>query len=360
MRIGASRVDEKDRVRVVIASFLEPEHVARIAAVDPRLDVVYEPDVLPPPRYPADHTGGPFTRTPEQTARWRALLADAEVIFDFDRATAGQLHELAPRVRWLQATSAGIGQFVARHDFARTMPRTVFTTASGVHARPLAEFCALAVLAFSRGLFTMLGAQSRRHWERFAGTDLEGKTLVIYGAGSIGVEVARVARAFGVSVVGIKRTAHGDDPDAAARALGMDEVHGPDALHALLPRADFLVLCAPHTPETEGVIGGEELALVPRGAIVVNIARGALVDEAALVDALASGHLGGAALDVFEEEPLPADSPLWRMPNVLVSPHSASTSDGENRRITDLFCENLRRYLAGEDLLNVLDVGRLY
>jgi glyoxylate/hydroxypyruvate reductase A len=343
-------------VRVLIASYLEPAHVARIRAVDPRLDVVYEPDLIPSPRYAADHTGAPLERTPEQEARWHALLAEADVLFDFDRPLAPRLHELAPRVRWIQATSAGIGQFVKRHDLARTMPRTVFTTASGVHARPLAEFCALAVLAFSRGFLRMVDAQRARRWERFAGSDLEGKTLVIYGFGSIGLEVARTMRVFGLRILGIKRSVGSAD----ATSMSVDEIHPPAALHDLLPRAHVLVLCAPHTPDTERVFGEAELALLPEGAILVNVARGALVDEAALVRALASGRLGGAALDVFAEEPLPADSPLWSMPNVLVSPHSASTSDRENGRITDLFCENLRRFLNGEELLNVLDVERLY
>ena len=127
-----------------------------------------------------------------------------------------------------------------------------------------------------------------------------------------------------------------------------------------MPRADYLVLVAPHTGETEGLLGARELGLLPKGAILINIARGALVDEPALVDALRSGHLGGASLDVFTTEPLPPASPLWSMPNVLISPHSASTSDRENARLIDLFCENLRRFLATEPLLNILDTARLY
>ena len=138
------------------------------------------------PRYAADHVGAPGSRSPEDEGRWRALLARADVLFDFDYTNDAELPELAPRVRWIQATSAGIGPFVKRRSYDTRMPQTVFTTASGVHARPLAEFCALAMLAFSRGLFVMLDAQRRRHWERFAGTDLLGKTVVIYGHGSIG------------------------------------------------------------------------------------------------------------------------------------------------------------------------------
>jgi glyoxylate/hydroxypyruvate reductase A len=128
----------------------------------------------------------------------------------------------------------------------------------------------------------------------------------------------------------------------------------------MLPLAEYLVVIVPHTPETEKMIGAAELALLPKGAYFINIARGAAVDEPALIEALRSGHLSGAALDVFGVEPLPSDSPFWEMPNVLVSPHSASTSDRENRRITELFCDNLRRYLAGEPLWNVLDTRLMY
>ena len=349
-------MSDLSRPTVLIASYLEPEHVERIRGVDPRLDVVYEPGLLRRPRYAADHTGAPVARSPEDEARWRSLLGRADVLFDFDYTNDAELPELCPRVRWIQATSAGIGPFVKRRGYDKRMPRTVFTTASGVHARPLAEFCALAMLAFSRGLFTMLEAQRRQHWERFAGTDLLGKAVVIYGHGSIGEEVARASRALGMRTIGVKRSVQGQDPEA----LQVDELHPASGLRALLPRADFLVLAAPHTPETEGAIGRTELALLPAGAVLVNVGRGALVDEGALVEALRSGHLGGAALDVFQEEPLPKESPLWTMPNVLVSPHSASTSDRENARLTDLFCRNLRRFLAGEPLENVLDPDRLY
>jgi phosphoglycerate dehydrogenase-like enzyme len=184
-------------------------------------------------------------------------------------------------------------------------------------------------------------AQRERRWERFAGTDLEGRTVAVVGYGKVGREVGRMAEALGMTVLGVGRANVGELP-------------------ALLPRADYLVLAAPHTAETEGMIGAEELDALPRGAVLINVGRGALVDEAALVTALVSGHLGGAYLDVFETEPLPPESPLWAMPNVLVCPHSGSTSDRENARLTDLFCENLRRWQAGEPLLNVLDAERGY
>ncbi len=341
---------------LLIASYLEPQHVERIRQVEPGLRVIYEPTLLRQPRYAADHKGSPIERTPDQEAQWRGLLLDAEILFDFDQTHRDDLPELAPNVRWIQATSAGIGQFVKRMAYDRRMPGTVFTTASGVHAEALAEFCLMAMLMFNKGLLRMVHDQERKHWERYAGTDLVDRTLVILGVGTIGRKVARIAKAFGMTVVGVKRSPGATDP----ASLNLHELYAPAALSDVLPRAEYLVLITPHTDETEKMIGPSELASLPQGAVLINIARGAVVDEAALIESLRSGHLGGAALDVFEEEPLPQSSPLWEMPNVLVSPHSGSTSDRENGRLTNLFCENLRRYLDGEPLLNVLDTEKLY
>jgi phosphoglycerate dehydrogenase-like enzyme len=346
---------EQPTYNLLIASYLEPEHVERIRAHDARLDVVYEPELLPTARYAGDHYNR-IERTPVQQARWRALLARAEILFDFDHSNFQELPDLAPNVRWVQCTSAGIGQTVRRYGYDTRMPRTIFTTASGVHAAPLAEFCIMAMLMHNKGAARMFRAQQRSDWERYAGTDLRGRTLAIIGVGKIGSELARLAQAFGVTVIGVKRTVAGAD----LAALHLDELYAPPDLRKVLPRAEYLALVAPHTDETDQLIGAAELALLPRGAFFINIGRGATVDELALIEALGSGQLGGAALDVFSEEPLPPDSPFWSMPNVLVSPHSGSTTDRENARITELFCENLQRYLAGEPLLNVLDIERLY
>lgn len=338
------------RINILIATYLEPEHVERIRAVDERLHVLYEPELLGAPRYPADHYNLP-QRTPAQEAQWRELLAEAEVLFDFDPTHREDLPELAPQLRWVQATSAGIGQFVKRYRYAERLPGVVFTTASGIHARPLAEFCIMAMLMFNKGLLRMLQNQQRHHWERYAGTDLAGCTLGIVGMGSIGEHVARLGRAFDMAVIG---TTYRTSSDL------LDQAYPMERLPELLQRSEYLVLAVPHTPQTEQLIGARELAQLPDGAILINVARGAVVDEQALVEALRSGHLAGAALDVFAEEPLPLDSPLWSMDNVLVSPHSASTSDRENALLAGLFCENLRRYLDGQPLMNVLDVSRLY
>ncbi|MGD2068436.1 MAG: D-2-hydroxyacid dehydrogenase [Gemmatimonadota bacterium] len=341
---------------ILIASWLEPEHVGRIRAAAKDLTVLHHPELLRPPRYPGDHTGRAIERSEAEEARWREALARATILFDFDTTHVADLPERAPRLRWVQATSAGIGHFVRRNGYAERMPDTVFTTASGVHARPLAEFAAMSILAHARGLLHMVEAQEARLWERFAGTDVVGRTVLVVGHGAIGQEVGRVCRALGMTVLGVKRHPSG----VAPASVHADELHGPDALGGLWPRAEYVVLTAPHTDETEALVGADELAALPRGAVLINVGRGALVDEAALVASLRSHHLGGAFLDVFEEEPLPEDSPLWDLSGVLVSPHSASTSDRENRRIVDLFCENLRRWRAGEELLNVLDPERMY
>ena len=336
-----------DDVTILIASYLEPEHVGRIETV-PGARVIYEPDLLAPPRFVADHSGRPdFRRTPEQEARFLIHLAQADVLYDFDRRLAPRLPSLAPRLRWIQATSSGIGPFVRNAGLDRSGIR--ISSAAGIHAVPLAEHTLLALLYFVKDVPARQQDRRGRVWERYCGRELRGMTAGVVGLGAVGQEIGRTLRAVGMRVVGVRRS-----PVVDASALGADEVTTPDRLSELLPHCDALVLIAPHTPETEGMIGAGELAALPRGAILVNVARGALVDEDALVDALRAGHLGGAALDVARVEPLPAASPLWDLPNVLLTAHSASTVERENERLTTLFVENLRRFRAEEPLINEL------
>lgn len=336
---------------IVIASPLEREHVERIRAVDPRLSVLYDPELLPPPRYDGDHTGDPaWRRTAEQEARFLAMLEQADVAFDFDRAHMRDLPFVAPRLKWVQATSAGIGQTIKNAGLDQS--GIVFTTASGVHARPLADFCLMAMLMFAKGYGRMERDKSAKQWERYCGEELTGKTLAIVGLGGVGQAVASHGKLMDMRVVGMKRT-----PGSVAN---VDRIFARSELPEMLSEADFVVLIAPHTADTEGMIGEAELAAMKPGSVLINIARGTLVDEDAMARALESGHLAGAALDVFRKEPPPSESPLWDLPNVIVSPHSASTVRQENGRITALFCENLRRYLAGEPMVNVFEPERLY
>lgn len=339
-----------DPLVVLIASPLEPEHVDQIRAVDPRIEVLWDPELLPRPRYVSDHTGPATSRTPAQEARFLEMLGRAEVVFDFPSGHLRDLPTVAPRLRWLQATSAGIGQAVKRFGLDRT--DITFTTASGVHARPLADFCLMAMLMFAKDYVRMERDKKARRWERYCGEELTGKTIALIGLGRIGQEVARLGKRMDMRVIGMRRS--------DARVDGIDELFGREALVTMLGEADFLVLAAPHTPETEGIIGAAELAAMKPTGVLINIGRGALVDEDALIRALQQNRLAGAALDVFADEPPSDDSPLWDMPNVIVSPHSASTVTQENARITVIFCDNLRRYLNGEPLRNVLDKKRLY
>jgi glyoxylate/hydroxypyruvate reductase A len=343
-----------DPVRVVITSPLEPTHVDAIARTDPRLDVVYEHDLIAAPRYASDHP------LPEITAdgardRWAAMLATAEVMFDFGPLALADKLASWPRLRWIQASSAGVGQLARTLGLTERRDLTV-TTASGVHARPLAEFVLLAVLLFAKDTLRVQADQRVHRWQRYAGEEVAGKVIGIVGAGRIGREAARLLRALDAHIVGVVRSVDGRVP----AAVQVDELVGVADLDRVLPRLDVLILVTPHTPETDGLIDARRLALLPARAILINVARGEVVDEEALAGALARRQLRGAALDVFQTEPLPVESPLWDMPNVLVSPHSASTVAEENDRIVALFCDNLVRYLAGEPLRNVLDTGLLY
>lgn len=339
-------------VQLLIASYLEPEFVDRIRQVD-GLRVTYEPALLPEPRYLSDHVGRPHQRSPEDEQRWRGYLARAEVLFDFDYGNLGVLKTLIPQVRWIQGTSTGIGQLLRRTGLIDTP--IIFTTARGVHAKPLADFVLMAILWFAKDGFRMIREQAAHRWVRYCGRDVRGATVGIVGFGTIGREVARSCRALGMRVVATKRTPGSDEETRDA-----DLFVPVRDLASLLGTADYVVLAVPQTPQTERFVGEKELAAMKCGAVLINIARGGVVDEDALIAALREGHLGGAALDVLSTEPPDEDNPLWSMANVLLSPHSASTVASENARLTELFCDNLVRYRRGEPLVNVFDRERLY
>ena len=351
---------EKVPERIFITSPLEPAHVGRIrAAAADRAEVVFDPDLLLTPRYQGDHKGADAAaRTPEQQARWRAHLASATILWDFPAgpvASGGGI-ALAPNVRWVQTTSSGVGGLV--HALGLDDSDLLVTTARGVHAEALAEFAMLAVLAWAKDLPRLIADQRAHRWQRYCCRDVAGGTLVVVGAGQVGAQVGKVARALGLRVVAVVNRA------AAGRAaeLHADAVYGPDQLHEALGQADHVVLSMPHTPETDQMIDARAFAAMKPGVVFVNIARGAVVDEQALIANLRSGHVAFAGLDVAAVEPLPTASPLWDMPNVLISPHSASTAPSENRRITDIFCHNLAAWLDGRlpDMKNVLDKKRRY
>jgi phosphoglycerate dehydrogenase-like enzyme len=252
----------------------------------------------------------------------------------------------APNLRWLHAFNAGVDHPV----FQRFLERGVrLTSSAGASAGPIAQTALAGLLWLARGFPRWQDAQRRRAWEPVppheVPRDLRGQTLVVVGLGGIGSELARLARAVGLQVIGVRRSpARPDDP--------VDELAPPTRLRDLLPRADWLALACPLSPETRRMIDADALARLPRGARLLNVGRGELVDEAALVDALRKGHLAGAYLDVFEVEPLPATSPLWELPGVIVTPHNSAASRGNERRQAEAFLANLRHWLRGEPLLH--------
>ena len=344
---------------MLIASPLEAELVERIREAEPRAEVVFEPDLLPPARYPGDHRGDPeFRRDPAGETRWRELLDQAEVLFGIPGDSAAGLAEAAglPRLRWVHATSAGAGEVVRTAGLpAEALERVTITTSSGVHAIPLAEFAILGLLAIAKDLPRFVEDQRARAWPelRHPLRELDGQTLFLIGVGEIGRETARLAKAFGMRTVGFRRT-EGPPPDH------VDEVHGPQHLAELAGRADALVVSLPLTEETAGMVDRATIERLAPGCIFVNVGRGGVVDEPALVEALQQGRIAGAVLDVFATEPLPQDSPLWDLPNVLVTPHAVALSARENERIAELFVANLRRYLDGEPLAKVVEPGVYY
>lgn len=348
----------QDPAVIMIVSPLEQEYVDRIASVDPqRTRIIYRPELMPPTRYIADHDGiEGWARSEDGEREWRSLLAQADVLWDFYIVPDAGPLELSPRLVWAQTTSAGVGQKVRKLGLQDS--DVTVTTASGVHGGPLTEFVFASLLFHVKRFRHLLDEQAAHRWERFSTGELTGMKLAIIGPGRIGREVARLAGAFRMRAVVLGR----DSNPARAAALGVDRIYGRGELPEMLAEADCLVLCAPHTPETDGILSAEALAALKPGAVFVNIGRGALVDETALLAALGDGRIAFAGLDVFREEPLPPDSPFWDLPNVLINPHSASTVRSENAKLTDLFIRNLGYYLRGEldQMAPVLDKLRLY
>jgi phosphoglycerate dehydrogenase-like enzyme len=354
----AGRRESEEVVKVMIATPLEEGLVEEIREVDPRVDVLYEADLLPPPRYPSDHKGeSDFRRSMEGEHRWEEMLGDAEVLFGAPGESTEGLVDAIRRgrnLRWIQATNAGVGEHVRAANLTREeLSRVAITAATGVHATPLAEFSIFGLLAFMKDLPRLLRDKENKHWAHYPTNELRERTLLIVGLGKIGLEVARLARCFGMHIIGTKRRPNGELPNVG-------KAYSSDRLKELVPEADAVVVTVPLTEETAGIIDMETIELMKAECVLVNVGRGGVVDEQALIESLKENKIRGAALDVFQDEPLPEDSPLWTLSNVLISPHTAALSEAENQRIVELFTENLRRYLGGEPLLNRVDPEMFY
>jgi phosphoglycerate dehydrogenase-like enzyme len=258
----------------------------------------------------------------------------------------------APHLEWIHSLSAGVDRVATPAVRARGL---TVTNARGVFSRPIAEYVVMMSLAIARRLPQLLELQRERTWQPLRGTELGGLTVGIVGYGSIGSEIARLLAPFDVSIIATRRRPErgaGDQPNV--------ELLGLDQLDDLLRRSDIVVVAAPLTEETAGMIGAEQLQEMRETAWLINIARGRLLDEMALRRALESGWIAGAVLDVFNEEPLPPDSPLYATPNAIITPHTSWSSDRVVDRSLELFVDNLRRFAAGQSLDNVVDLEAGY
>ncbi len=325
--------------------------------------------------------------TPILAARWRARDLEAiraaapgarVVTVGFDGHPDGPLDDVevmlrgrfpaelfdriltrAPNLRWVHSATAGVERVLTPSSRARDL---TITNARGVFSRPIAEYVMLMILAVSRRLPSLLELQAERTWQPLESRELRDVTVGIVGLGSIGRAVGALATAFGCRVMATRRrpdagwqAADGAGDEPYLGSLMLDRVLAPEQLPELLAESDFVVLAAPLTGDTRGLIGEDAITRLKPGAWIINVARGELVDERALARALRDGRLGGAVLDTFREEPLPATSPLYDLPNVILTPHTSWSSTRVLDRSVDLFCDNLRRFADGRPLVNVVD-----
>lgn len=276
-------------------------------------------------------------------------LDDVEVIIPPWRFKAEDL-ALFKNLKWIQTFSAGVNTLPLKEIEERGI---LLTNSSGVHGPQMTDHIMGMILSFSRALLPSIRNQKEKNWKvDYPLSELTGKEMLIVGAGSIGQLLAKKAKAFDMGVVGLKRTVEVLE--------NFDEVRPLDELRKSMKTADYVVILAPLTKETRGLIGKEELALMKEDAVLINLARGPLVDEGELIKVLKEKRIRGAGLDVFSREPLPEDSPLWELDNVILTPHLGGFSDVSNERSIELISENIRRYYAGEKLKNMVDMDRGY
>ena len=276
-------------------------------------------------------------------------IAWAEVLFGWPPR---EHLALVKSLRWVHLPSAGADRFADRSLFPH--PAFVLTNSRGVFGQPIAEHVVALMLAWSRNLHVYGRQQERAEWKRIHNArDFAGSTVGVIGLGSIGTEVARRSAALGATVLAVRRR-------PAAPPPFVSELAGEEGVDRLLPRCDYVVLALPATSRTRQVLSAARIALMKPGAFLVNIGRGALVDQNALIAALADGRRGGAGQDVATPEPLPPESPLWRMPGVIITPHASGSSPTNDDRRFAIFAANLRRFAAGQTLENIVDFDEGY
>ena len=283
----------------------------------------------------------------QNDSQLREVIGEAEILlgWDFRAQILREVWPIAHRLKWIHWGGAGVDALL----FPELVESEVTVTNSrGVFDRPMAEYVLGLIIVFIKRFTETWSFQSRKEWRHRLTDTLYGKSVLIVGSGSIGRAIARLCTAAGMLVSGVGRSARIGDPDFGS-------VHACESLHRALPEADFVVIAAPLTQQTRRLFTAEHFRRMKRSARLLNVGRGAIVDQADLISALETGEIAGAALDVFEEEPLPATSPLWSMPNVVVSPHMSGDFNGYASALAKIFIENYRRYREGGPLLNLVD-----
>jgi len=292
----------------------------------------------------------------EARERLKPILRETEVLLS-NPIVPDDIVERAPALKWLQLTSAGVDRLL---NAPVVQSHVSVTTASGIHAVPISEYVIGAMLAFAKGLPRAFRAQQERAWRPFWPDELEAKTVGVLGMGAIGVRVVELSKALGMRVLAMRRSVERRMTGEEAGNVAVDEMLPPSELTYLLGESDYVVVALPLTPESRELIGEAELRAMKSSAVIVNIGRGAIIDEQALVRALKEGWIAGAALDVFQQEPLSGESELWGLDSVIVTPHISGGTPRYMERAVALFCDNLRRYLTSEPLWNVVDPARGY
>jgi phosphoglycerate dehydrogenase-like enzyme len=277
------------------------------------------------------------------------ILADTEIILG--PIVTNGLPARAPKLKWIQLTSAGVDRFLNPELLKSNI---TLANVSGIHATPIGEFVIEMMLMFVKKAPKCFEMKQKHEWQRFTPSVLRGKTVGIIGLGSIGKEVARLSKAFGMKVIAVRRSIK------TGHARNVDILYSSTQLPKLLAESDFVALCLPLTPETTKIIGTKELHMMKPTAYLINIGRGPIIDEPALIQALQEKLIAGAGLDVFATEPLPKESLIWELPNVIYSPHVSGGMEDYMARATEVFCQNLRRYLEGKRLLNMVNKKRGY
>lgn len=340
----------REPIEVLVTARVTAEQLVRMRTLHPRLVIRGEPGgiaIMTAAEAMAHNINISGFDYPEfrPDLDYQAMLADAEVLFA--TRIPPDVVKRAPRLRWIQFTSAGVDHL---WNPSLGEANVVVTSTKGIHASPMAEFVMSCLLVFAKGWPRLLENQRERRWGRFMIEEVLGQTMALVGVGEIGRGVARLAKAFGIRTVGVGRTA-----GVSELFPELDERHPVEALHQALGRADFVVASLPLTAKTRGLLNESAFRAMKPSAIFVNVGRGRTVDQTALERALREGWIAGAALDVFEQEPLPPDSPLWDLTNLLISPHMGSDTAMYMERMTDVLYDNLVRYAEGRPLRNVVD-----